>query len=348
MATSNSFQWNPGVQDIVDDAYERCGIEPSDISSQMFVSAIFSLNGVMAEFTNMQLNLWEVQPSIMALTTGVRSYQFPTGTVDVLEAYRRSFTRVTGGTPTSSAGGTASYAFDGLTTTSCLQTSINGNISYNYGTGSAQVITMVGYQSATTMNLTLVWEASTDGSAWVSILSVPAQSYSALAIQWFIVPAPGSFQYYRVRETNGGTLNATEVYFANDEKDYPLGRFSRQEYDGIAFKTNQGLPVSFYIERSINPLMHVYLTPDDTFTMIKYNKIRQIQTITGATQTLDAPFRFIEAMTSKLAAKLAVKRAPDRIMMLNAEADKSIMLAQTEDRERVRGTFLPDLSGYRI
>lgn len=348
MATSGSYVFNPSIDDVITDAYERCGIVPTDISAQMWSSAIFSLNAVMAEFTNMQLNLWEVDPSILTLTEGVRSYQLPDGTVDVLEAYRRSFDRVLGGTPASSAGGTASYAFDGDLDTACTQVSANGNISYDYGSGSNQVITMVGYMAAVTATLTLTYEASNDNSTWTTLVAKNAASYPALQTVWDIVPIPGSYRYYRVRASAGGTLNCTELYFANNEKDYPLGRMSRQDYDGITNKTTSGIPVAFYIDRAVNPIMNVYLTPDTQFTMIKYNRIRQLQTVTGATQTMDTTFRFTEAMTAKLAAKLAVKRAPERLMMLNSEADKSILLAQTEDRERVSARFVPDMSAYSI
>ena len=51
-------------------------------------------------------------------------------------------------------------------------------------------------------------------------------------------------------------------------------------------------------------------------------------------------------ISSKIAVKLAVKYAPDRLAMLKAESQESINLAMTEDRERVRASFLPDLSGY--
>lgn len=346
MAQSNSYVFSPSLDDIVTDAFERCGVMPSDISSQYFTSALYSVNAVMIEFTNMQLNLWEVEQCLLALTDGVRTYQLPEGTVDVLEAYRRSFDRVLGGTAASSAGGTASNAFDGDLTTACTQVSPNGNISYAYG--NATVITMVGYIAKVTALLTLTYEASNDGTTWTALVSNPAQSYTAGQIVWNVVQAPGAYVYYRVRASAGGTLNCVEFYLANNERDYPLGRLSRQDYDGITNKSTYGIPVSFYIDRAVNPLMNVYLTPDSQFTMIKYNRIRQLHTLSGATQNLDSPFRFVEAMTATLARKLAVKYAPERLTMLKSEAADSIQLAMTEDRERVKASFKPDLSGYAI
>lgn len=302
----------------------------------------------MVEFTNMQLNLWEVEPCILSLTEGVRSYQLPDGTVDVLEAYRRSFDRVLGGTPSSSVGGTAANAFDDDLETACTQVSPNGNISYDYGASNNVVITMVGYMATLAATLVLTYEGSNDGSTWISILSKRSMVYPAKQIIWDIIPSPSSYRYYRVRASEGGTLNCTELYFANNERDYPLGRMSRQDYDAITNKSTSGIPVAFYIDRAINPIINIYLTPDSQYTMVKYNRIRQLQTITGATQTMDSPFRFIEAMTSSLAAKLAVKRAPERLMMLKKEALDSIQLADTEDRERVAARFVPDMSGYAI
>ncbi len=348
MSVSTSYVFSPSLDDIITDAYERCGIAPSDISSQMWTSALYSVNGVMIEFTNMQLNLWEVEQEILSLTEGVRSYQLPAGTIDVLEGYRRSFDRVFGGTATSSAGGTAANAFDSNLDTACTQVSSNGNISYNYGTSNPTVITMVGYASEVAATLTLTYEGSNDNSNWTSLVSNVSQSYPAKQIVWNIVTTPGAYQYYRVRASAGGTLNCAEFYLANNEKDYPLGRMSRQDYDGITNKSTSGIPVAFYIDRAVNPIINIYLTPDSQFTMVKYNRIRQLHTMSGATQNLDSPFRFIEAMTAKIASKLAVKFAPDRLAMLKGEATESIQMAQTEDRERVKASFLPDLSGYRI
>jgi hypothetical protein len=348
VVASGSYVFAPSIDDIITDAFERCGVSPSDISSQMWTSSLYSLNGVMVEFTNMQLNLWEVEQCILALTSGVRSYQLPDGTIDVLEGYRRSFDRVLGGTAASSAGGTASNAFDDDLDTACTQTSANGNISYDYGSGNAPVITMVGYMATVAATLTLTYAGSNDGSTWIPIISKRSASYAAKQIVWDVLPTPGAYRYYRVAASGGGTLNCTELYFANNEKDYPLGRMSRQDYDGITNKSTSGVPVAFYVDRAVNPIINIYLTPDTQFTMVKYNRIRQLQTVSGATQTMDSPFRFIEAMTATLAAKLGVKFAPERLVMLKGEATASIALAQTEDRERVKASFLPDLSGYRI
>lgn len=348
MASSGVFSFNPTIDAIITDAWERCGIEGSDISAQMWDSSLFSFNMVLAETTNMQLNLWEVEPILISLQEGVRDYQLPDGTVDILEAYRRTYTRVLGGTPATSALGTASYAFDGDITTSCTQTSTNGNISYDYGSGNTNIITTVGYCSNVDATLTLVWEGSNDGSAWTQIVARGSYAYKKSVAVWDIVRLPAAYRYYRVRETAGGTLNAQEVYLGNAEKDYVLGRMSRENYDSIAIKSSSGIPVSYFVERAISPYIHIYQTPDAAYPMLRANRIRQIYSVTGATQTLDTAFRFLEAFVAMLAVKLAIKKAPERLAMLAEAAKVSVKLAQEEDRERVTARFVPDMSGYRI
>lgn len=326
MASSGSFSWSPSLDEIITDAYERCGIEGDQISAQMYSSAVFSFNSVMAETTSMQLNLWEVEPIIISLTSGVRDYALPDGTVDLLECYRRTYTAVT--SPTSTGGGATR--------------------NYDFGTGNSKIITMIGYTHGSTAALTLKYYGSTDGTNYNLIASVRNQTYIIGQISWAVVTAPQSYRYYRIVDSAGATLASAGVSFGNGENDYVLGRLSRQDYDGIAVKTNSGIPVSYYVERTINPVLHIYQTPDSQYTVLRANRIRQLEVVSGASQTLDSPFRFLEAFIAMLAVKLAMKRAVDRVGMLAEAAKMSVKMAQDEDRERVEAKFVPDMSGYRI
>jgi len=326
MTTSGEFTWAPSIDDIITDAYERCGIEGDQISAQMYSSAVYSFNAVMAETTSMQLNLWEVEPILIGLTVGVRDYALQDGTVDLLECYRRSYTAITAPTSTGSA----------------------ATRNYDFGAGTEQIVTMVSYTHNATASLTLKYYGSTDGTNYNLIASVRTQTYIIGQPYWTVITAPQNYRYYRVVETAGVTLNTAGVAFGNNESDYSLGRLSRQDYDGITVKTSSGLPVSYYVERATNPILHIYQTPDATFTVLKANRIRQLEVISGASQTMDSPFRFIEAFTAMLAVKLAMKKAVERVAMLAEAAKFSVKLAQEEDRERVTATFLPDMGGYRI
>jgi hypothetical protein len=287
---------------------------------------MMSFNFVMAETTSMQLNLWEVEPILISLTTGVRDYTLPTGTVDLLECYRRTFSAITAPSSTGSA----------------------STRNYDFGANNAQIVTMIGYTHSSTASLTLAYYGSNDGSNYTQIASVRPQTYVSGQLYWTVITQPQSYRYYRIVDSTGATLATAGVSFGNNENDYALGRLSRQDYDGITVKTTVGIPVSYYVERVVNPVLHIYQTPDGTYTVLKANRIRQLEVVSGASQTIDSPFRFIEAFTAMLAVKLAIKRAPQRLDMLAQAAQMSIKLAQTEDRERVMATFLPDMSGYRL
>lgn len=326
MVSSGQFTFNPSIDDLITEAYERCGIEGDQISAQMYASAVMSFNMVMAETTSMQLNLWEVEPILISLTAGVRDYALPDGTVDLLECYRRSYTAITAPTSTGSA----------------------ATRSYDFGASNSKIVTMVSYTHNATAPLALTYYGSTDGTNYNVIASMRSQTYIIGQPYWTVVIAPQNYRYYRVVETSGVTLNTSGVAFGNDENDYSLGRLSRQDYEGITTPSLSGLPVSYYVERAINPILHIYQTPDSQFTVLRAARIRQLEVISGASQTLDSPFRFIEAFTAMLAVKLAMKRALDRVAMLAEAAKISVKIAQEEDRERVTATLLPDMSGYRI
>jgi hypothetical protein len=66
-----------------------------------------------------------------------------------------------------------------------------------------------------------------------------------------------------------------------------------------------------------------------------------------ATNTVDVPFRFYEALIAGLAAKLALKKAPESLSMLKALADEAFDLAAAEDRERAPIRMVPRYMDYK-
>src|SRR3990167_3348334 len=121
------------VDQILSDAFERCGVLPDLITAQSILSATRALNFLLSEWINKGLNQWTITQSILALNTGQNAYTLPVPTSDILEATIRTSTRQLGGTPFSSAGGIAANAFDGDSNTACTQNAPNGFISYDYG-----------------------------------------------------------------------------------------------------------------------------------------------------------------------------------------------------------------------
>jgi hypothetical protein len=91
MATSGSRDFNLDVAEIIEEAYERCGLEVR--TGYDARTARRSLNLTFADWANRGLNLWTVKQGSQALTAGTATYTFDATYTDLLEVVvRRSGT----------------------------------------------------------------------------------------------------------------------------------------------------------------------------------------------------------------------------------------------------------------
>ena len=87
MATSGSTNFELNVAEIIEEAYERCGLEAR--TGYDFKSARRSLNLMFAEWANRGVNLWTVQQGTQALTAGTATYALTSAYTDLLEVVLR-------------------------------------------------------------------------------------------------------------------------------------------------------------------------------------------------------------------------------------------------------------------
>ena len=85
MATSGTTTFDLNVDDIIEEAYERCGVRTN--SGYDLKSARRSLNLLFSEWGNRGVHLWKVELQTQALTAGTISYAVDAKVSDVLEAY---------------------------------------------------------------------------------------------------------------------------------------------------------------------------------------------------------------------------------------------------------------------
>ena len=85
MATSGTTAFNLTIDDIVEEAYERCGIRTN--SGYDLKTARRSLNLLLQDWNNRGINLWKVVLTAQALAAGQSKYASAAGTSDVMEAY---------------------------------------------------------------------------------------------------------------------------------------------------------------------------------------------------------------------------------------------------------------------
>jgi len=91
MTTSGTRDFNLDVAEIIEEAYERCGLEVR--TGYDARTARRSLNLMLAEWANRGLNLWTVAEGMFTVTAGDPSYALAADVVDILDVIvRRSGT----------------------------------------------------------------------------------------------------------------------------------------------------------------------------------------------------------------------------------------------------------------
>ena len=87
MATSGSYNFELDVAEIIEEAYERCGLELR--TGYDAKTARRSLNLMFADWANRGLNLWTVKQDTQTLTQGTATYAFNATYTDLLEVVLR-------------------------------------------------------------------------------------------------------------------------------------------------------------------------------------------------------------------------------------------------------------------
>jgi hypothetical protein len=91
MAVSGSANFELDVNEYIEEAFERCGLEVR--TGYDLKTAKRSLNLMLADWANRGLNQWTIEQTTVALTQGTGDYSLGAGTIDVLNAVvRRSNT----------------------------------------------------------------------------------------------------------------------------------------------------------------------------------------------------------------------------------------------------------------
>jgi len=103
MAYSGTRTFNLSIEEIIEEAFERCGLEVR--SGYDLQTARRSLNLMFSEWANRGLNLWTIDYATQTLTAGTNYYAVDQKVVDIIDA-----------TITTTAGATANLEGDSNTT----------------------------------------------------------------------------------------------------------------------------------------------------------------------------------------------------------------------------------------
>jgi len=124
---------------------------------------------------------------------------------------------------------------------------------------------------------------------------------------------------------------------------------SRTEYASYPNKNQQGFPTIYWFDRLVSPTITIWPVPNTSNgpSTLSYYRVTQIQdsNFTGG-QTVDIPYRWMDAFANGLAYRLARIWNPPMVQMLKAEADEAYAIAAQQDTEWTNMYISPQVSGY--
>lgn len=306
MATTSGLDaFNLDMNDLIEEAFERCGLELR--SGYDFRTARRSLNLLTIEWANRGINLWTIEQGQILMNTGQAIYPIPVDTIDLLDTVVRTdngqgnnqidinITRISEPTyitiPNKNANGRP------------IQVWINRQ------TGQVakipQTTLATGYpisNVSTTITLTDASQLPTQGFVNIGNETIGYQNIvgNQIVNAW--------------RGQNGTTATS---------------------HAALADVYTNNLPCI-----NVWPTPN---SPGNQYTFVYY-RMRRIQDAGGGVNVADIPFRLIPCMVAGLAFMLSMKLKdvdPMRIGALKEEYEQQWLIASQEDREKAADRFVP-------
>lgn len=308
MTTSGTTAFNLDLNDLIEEAYERCGLELR--SGYDFRTARRSLNLLTVEWANRGINLWTVEQGQITMNTGQAMYALPNNTIDLLDHVIRQ-----------------------------NQGSSSNQIDINISRISEPTYSTIP-NKLTTGRPIQVWINRQSGQSSVTASTLSANITSTSTTielsDVTVLPAAGFIQLdTELISYNTLTLASTSGTAGT------LTNLGRGQQGTIPASHTSGAVVTLVNPPSIN----VWPTPNagGGYTFV-YWRMRRVQDAGTGVRDQDIPFRFIPCMVAGLAYYIAMKKpevSPDRILMLKQDYEQQFQLAADEDREKAPLRFVP-------
>lgn len=153
--------------------------------------------------------------------------------------------------------------------------------------------------------------------------------------QWTIAQTTVSLtQGTREYALGAETIDVLSAVVRRSGTDYGLSRVSRDADLNIPDKSDEGRPSQFFVDRSINPVLRVWPTPENSTDVVVLDRLVRMDDVSDGTNTVQMPFRFYPALAAGLAYYISIKRAPQRTQFLKAVYEEEMERAMSEDRDR--------------
>lgn len=304
MSTTGTTAFNLDMNDLIEEAFERCGSELR--SGYDFRTARRSVNLLTIEWANRGINLWTVEQGQIVMNTNQAIYALPVDTIDLLDTTVRQYN------------GNQSTQIDininrisESTYLSIPNKNANGRpiqVYINRQSGGVAAVAQTTLAAAiTTTDQTTI--TLTDASG------LPTQGFINIGSETIAYQNIVGNQIVNAWRGQNGTTAAT--------------------HSNGASVFNNNLPC-INVWPTPNP-------PGNQYTFVYY-RMRRIQDAGNGVRTQDIPFRFLPCMAAGLAYYMSMKLpevAPDRIVMLKADYEQQWTLAEQEDREKAAMRIVP-------
>jgi hypothetical protein len=303
--TTGTTSFNLDLNNLVEDAFERCGQELR--TGYDLRTARRSLNLLTIEWANRGINLWTIEPGQITLNQNQIMYALPVDTIDLLDMVTRTGTGANQQDININRISESTY----ITIPNKNATGRPIQVWINRQSGQENPTTI-------TLNETLTATASTAANPQTITLS----STVGLAQFGFIKIDNETIQY--------GGIDGNDI----------TGCIRAVNNTTLAAHT---IGAKIFVQNL--PTVNVWPAPEQSsYYQFVYYRLRRIQDAGNGLTIEDIPFRFIPCMVAGLAAYLSMKLPnvdPTRVQMLRADYEAAFQLAADEDREKASIRFVP-------
>jgi len=341
------------TQKFIDQGARMSGKLAEELTVEQVQAAKQSLFFILSNLINQGINYWCISKKVYGLNADQFQYLLPQGGNDVLNALYRRLNRPTPATGGGyfSSGGVTGLAFDNNVLTSDVQTSPNGYIGINYGQNNPIYAGSIGILPSTSGSFHILLEWSNDGVTWNTLQDTGVTTWVSGTWLWYDIDPGVTCQYYRMRETGGGTLSVAEFFVGNNSTEITMARLNRDDYTNLPsknFTANQ--PFQFWLNRTIpQATITLWPTPSDPFVQMVVWYSRQIMDVGDLYGELEIPQYAFQAIQCMLAHQMSLilPAVPlDRIQYLEGQADKYFLMMENENRDKSPIFFSPNISVY--
>jgi hypothetical protein len=321
--TANTATTTIDTAAILEHAFRRCRVQPSQQTPELVQTAKESLYIALQNLVNRGLNLWCLQTDFIGLSNGQSVYDAPVGTVDITNVIYSQPIRVVG-------------------------SDIVGADSYMTVFNSATSVVRLGLKfDSIRPSEMIIFQSSNDGIEWENTKSYTRGDWTPGVWYWYPVNVITA-THFRIVATSD--IAVREFYLASSVSDLPVVQWNRDTWATIPNKMQVGRPsTNYYLERLLTPRITLWPVPNNSYDHLQVFVQRQINDVDVLTQPIEVPQRWVEAIIWQLASRLCFELPQvdaALIPSIVAMADKMLLEVEREEVDGAPIALQPSISVY--